>query len=173
MSMVKLRTTLQIGTLLTAIVAPSAGRAELVLLEKAVAASSAFPPVFPPLKLDAVTYPPGAAVEYVTLTDGGVYDNMGVSPTLRPKNRLDYVIVSDGGSPLEWSSSPSESGLGVLYPAIRIMMDQIRGIEFDRLDRVHRAGGTPKPMWFSIRQNLASSAANRMSQDSASSMPPP
>ncbi len=119
-------------------------------LSMAVAASSSFPPVFPPLKLDAATYPPGAAVEYVTLTDGGVYDNMGMSPMLRPKNRLDYVIVSDGGSPLEWVGSPTESGVVVLYSALRIMMEQVRGLEFDRLDRMRQAGGALKPLWFSI-----------------------
>ena len=46
-------------------------------LAKAVAASSAFPPVFPPLRIEAPGYVPATQVDYVTLTDGGVYDNMG------------------------------------------------------------------------------------------------
>ena len=77
---------------------------------RAVAASSAFPPVFPPLRLDATTYAHAAAVEYVTLTDGGVYDNMGINPLVRTRNALDYVIVSDGGKPFALDERPTESG---------------------------------------------------------------
>jgi NTE family protein len=116
---------------------------------KAVAASSAFPPVFPPLRLDADDYSP-AGVEYVTLTDGGIYDNMGVNPLLRDRNALDYIIVSDGGKPFANSSQPTESGAIVLKAALDIMMEQIRGLEFDRLQYRHLAGKGPKPMWFSI-----------------------
>lgn len=116
---------------------------------RAVAASSAFPPVFPPLRLDASTYAP-ASVEYVTLTDGGVYDNMGVNPLLSSHNPLDYVIVSDGGKPFANSSQPTESGAVVLKAGLDIMMEQIRGLEFDRLQHRYLAGKGPKPMWFSI-----------------------
>ena len=39
-------------------------------------------------------------MEYVTLTDGGVNDNMAVNPLLRmARNALDYMIISDGGKP--------------------------------------------------------------------------
>lgn len=122
-------------------------------ISQAVAASSAFPPVFPPLKLDAGTYAP-ASVEYVTLTDGGIYDNMGVGPLLRDKNALDYVIVSDGGKPFTNSSQPTESGALVLKASLDIMMEQIRGLEFDRLQYRYLAGKGPKPMWFSIDSRL-------------------
>ena len=65
-------------------------------VSRAVAASSAFPPVFPPLRLDAQTYPHATSVEYVTLTDGGVYDNMGLEPAWKTHA---VVLVSDGGTP--------------------------------------------------------------------------
>jgi len=116
----------------------------------AVAASSAFPPVFPPLRLDANDYPPADAVEYVTLTDGGIYDNMGINPLLRDRNALDYVIVSDGGMPFAIDSRPTESGTIVLKAGLDIMMEQIRGLEFDRLQHRYLANKGPKPMWFSI-----------------------
>jgi NTE family protein len=120
-------------------------------LSRAVAASSAFPPVFPPLRLDPDVYPPGAALEYVTLTDGGVYDNMGINPTLRrTRNPLDYLIVSDGGKPFAMEERPTESGSIVLKEALDIMMEQIRGLEFDRIEHRHRAGLGPRPLWFSI-----------------------
>jgi NTE family protein len=119
-------------------------------ISKAVAASSAFPPVFPPLCIEPDVYPPAEAVDYVTLTDGGVYDNMGVSPTLRSRNALDYVIVSDGGKPFAIDDRPTQSGAIVLKEGIGIMMEQIRGLEFDRIEHRHKAGVGPRPLWFSI-----------------------
>lgn len=117
---------------------------------QAVAASSAFPPVFPPLRLDASAYAHASSVEYVTLTDGGVYDNMGINPLVRTRNALDYVIVSDGGKPFAMDERPTESGAIVLKEALNIMMEQIRGLEFDRLQHRHAAMAGPRPLWFSI-----------------------
>jgi NTE family protein len=119
-------------------------------LARAVAASSAFPPVFPPLCLQSDVYPPSANIEYVSLTDGGVYDNMGVNPALAELNKLDYVIVSDGGKPFAFDTQPTQSGLMVLKAALDIMMEQIRGLEFDRIEHRHLAGKGPRPLWFSI-----------------------
>jgi NTE family protein len=122
-------------------------------LSQAVAASSAFPPVFGPLRLGQDIYAPdaGAGVEYVTLTDGGIYDNMGVNPLLRvARNRLDYMIVSDGGSPFVNDAQPTESGSVVLKASLDIIMEQIRGLEFDRMQHRHLAGKGPRPLWFSI-----------------------
>ena len=86
-------------------------------LSRAVAASSAFPPVFPPLRVDQAEYP-AADVEYVCLTGGGVYDNLGVNPLLRRRNALDYAIVSDAGKPFEIDQRPTEAGAGVLVESI-------------------------------------------------------
>lgn len=117
---------------------------------KAVAASSAFPPVFPPLPLSSSEYTPGQDVEYVTLTDGGVYDNMGIAPALNKLTKLDYLIVSDGGKPFENDAQPTESGAMVLKASLDIMMEQIRGLEFDRMLHRALAASGPRPMWFSI-----------------------
>ena len=119
-------------------------------IARAVAASSAFPPVFPPLRLTPQEYPPADSVDYVTLTDGGIYDNLGVAPTVRARNQLDYVIVSDGGRPFANDVRPTEDGAIVLKAGLDIMMEQIRGLEFDRLEHRHKANAGPKPLWFSI-----------------------
>ena len=88
-------------------------------VSRAVAASSAFPPVFPPLRLDADIYAHASTVEYVTLTDGGVYDNMGINPVVRvERNALDYVIVSDGGKPFAIDERPTDSGAIVLKASL-------------------------------------------------------
>jgi NTE family protein len=123
---------------------------------KAVAASSAFPPVFPPLRINVESYA-YAEGEYVALTDGGVYDNLGVNPLLRERNELDYAIVSDGGKPFENNERPTESGAVVLYESINILMEQVRGLQFKRLELAHQSGKGPKPLWFSIDSQIGES----------------
>jgi NTE family protein len=128
--------------------------AEDIRISKAVAASSAFPPVFPPLLLDQETYA-SAQTEYVTLSDGGIYDNLGVNPLLRvERNRLDYAIVSDAGKPFAIDETPTEAGTGVLLESIGILMEQVRGLQFKRLELSWRAKNGPKPVWFSIDSAL-------------------
>ena len=83
----------------------------------AVAASSAFPPVFSPITLDVdpdkFTEVPGADLyahkdfrRRLLLADGGVYDNMGLETVW---GRYQTVLVSDGGKPFEIDSKPSGS----------------------------------------------------------------
>ncbi len=118
---------------------------------RAVAASSSFPPVFPPLRLQEQEFSPTKLVEYVTLTDGGVYDNLGISPFFNvERNRLDYGLVSDAGSPFAIDERPTEASFGVLFSLIQILMEQVRGLQFDRLKHRHTAGRGPKPLWFSV-----------------------
>jgi NTE family protein len=73
---------------------------------RAVAASSCFPPVFNPLRVPFAPnrfkrgrYPAGLdrdrILDDVRLTDGGVYDNMGLEPVWKSH---EVVLVSDGGS---------------------------------------------------------------------------
>ncbi len=75
-------------------------------VSEAVAASSAFPLAFPPLvlKFDPAKFAGGKLVpgdnemrERVVLTDGGVYDNLGLEPVWKSHFN---VIVSDGGKPM-------------------------------------------------------------------------
>ncbi|MCB9725554.1 MAG: patatin-like phospholipase family protein [Spirochaetaceae bacterium] len=118
-------------------------------ISRAVAASSAFPPVFPPLVLDAREYA-APTVDYVSLTDGGVYDNLGVNPLFRARNDLDYVIVSDAGKPFSIDEQPTTSGAAVLRGALDILMEQVRGLQFQRLLLTSKANQRPRPVWFSI-----------------------
>jgi NTE family protein len=105
--------------------------------------------------LDPDVYPPGELVEYVTLTDGGVYDNMGLNPLLLgTRNPLDYIIISDGGKPFHIEERPTESGVMVLRAGLDIMMEQIRGLEFDRIQHRYLAKNGPKPLWFSIDSKI-------------------
>lgn len=82
-------------------------------LAVAVAASSAFPPVLSPLRLDIdpTTFDPhenGALHQppYTTdvvLTDGGVYDNLGLETAWK---RCRTVLVSDGGGQMQPEPEP-------------------------------------------------------------------
>lgn len=119
-------------------------------ISTAVAASSAFPPVFPPLRVSEEDYP-NEHTEYVTLTDGGVYDNLGVNPLMRmERNQLDFALVSDGGRPFQITDAPTEVGTRVLIEAIGILMEQVRGLQFKRMELAHSAQRGPVPVWFSI-----------------------
>jgi NTE family protein len=70
---------------------------------RAVAASSCFPPVFSPLPIEAEpgqvvvdgTGRPNGTWAGMSVSDGGLYDNLG----LQPVERHGVVLVSDGGQP--------------------------------------------------------------------------
>jgi len=82
---------------------------------KAVAASSCFPPIFKPLRvgLRPAQYPVGhfpagprrnKLLAKLSLTDGGVYDNLGLEPVWKSHGVL---LVSDGGGPTTFDDSPN------------------------------------------------------------------
>lgn len=93
--------------------------AQDVLVAAAIAASSAFPLAFPPLVL---TFAPGAfqggalarkkdprhdrLSRRVLLTDGGVYDNLGLEPVWKTH---EAVFCSDGGKPFEVDVDPGQA----------------------------------------------------------------
>lgn len=82
-------------------------------LGRAVAASSCFPPIFDAMRLrvgagriPSGTVPTAAsdagAMEDIRLSDGGVYDNLGLEPVWKSAR---YVLVSDGGAVFRFSST--------------------------------------------------------------------
>lgn len=99
---------------------------------QAVAASSSYPVVFPPLHL---TFDPPAAfrgghgkasesslIANVTLTDGGVYDNLGVEPV---RAGFDFVLVSDGGHPLIDEELPNLAPFARVTRSLDIINNQV------------------------------------------------
>ena len=75
-------------------------------LAKAVAASSCFPPVFCPM--------PIKEWQDMSLSDGGLYDNLG----LQPVERHDIILSSDGGQPFAASVPKGVHGRIKSYIAI-------------------------------------------------------
>jgi NTE family protein len=83
-------------------------------LAEAVAASSSFPPVFGPMQIPASASdfrrgsyrgPDADALrQAIELSDGGVYDNLAMEPTLR---RYSTLLVSDAGAPFAFQAGRS------------------------------------------------------------------
>ena len=116
-------------------------------LSDAVAASAGFPGLVGPLRLATSAYdwtnrsfgdaewrrvePPR---RYVTLWDGGVYENGGLEPVY--KNRqlqhdIDFLIVSDGGTPIQFEHRRLSRKFPFYLPAYRLVeiaTDQVRGL---------------------------------------------
>jgi predicted acylesterase/phospholipase RssA len=85
-------------------------RGGAIPLAKAVAASSAFPPLFPPVVINtnmlSGVRPGKLPREPEYLTDGGVYDNLGsqLATRLRRERSLDVdsIMISDAGATFNW-----------------------------------------------------------------------
>jgi len=109
-----------------------------VRIGDAVAASASFPPVFGPMRppVEATAYRGGrhagsdrqALREALRLSDGGVYDNMGLEPALRGH---DVAIVSDCGAPFGFSASPLPLLRHLRYPSV--IMNQVQALRVRQL----------------------------------------
>jgi NTE family protein len=107
--------------------------ARYIPLSKAIAASSAFPVAFPPLILHPqstdtfaggkLTGSPnwGDLVKAIRLTDGGVYDNLGLEPVWKDH---EFVFCSDGGQPFTVAPRPGRWAVPRLYRASGIIGNQ-------------------------------------------------
>jgi NTE family protein len=110
-------------------------RTMIVPLARAVAASSAFPPVFSPITLNSNpndwsdgTQKRGDLAEFqrdIVLTDGGIYDNMGLEALI---GNIDIVLVSDAGAPFHLNSSPRSNYMSQLGRVRDILIDQTRAL---------------------------------------------
>lgn len=105
-----------------------------VSLAFAVAASSAFPPVFSPLELDAGKHKWSNGTQLpkldklrtkIFLSDGGVYDNMGLESLV---DNVDLVLVSDAGSLFEIEEDPHGDYVRQLGRVRDILIDQTRSL---------------------------------------------
>lgn len=105
-----------------------------VKLAFAVAASSAFPPVFSciKLKMDPAMFTDGSAIpnidklrEEVVLGDGGIYDNMGLESLV---DNVDIVLVSDSGAPMEIDEDPHGDYVRQMWRVRDILIEQTRAL---------------------------------------------
>jgi hypothetical protein len=110
-----------------------------IALSYAVAASSAFPPLFPPIEVNHKTlitdverfHPP----QY--LTDGGVYDNLGIDALLRLQDEYsdcDLLLTSDAEGNFDWSvDRPYRFIVGRNIRASDLLMHRVSQLQYRQL----------------------------------------
>jgi NTE family protein len=104
-------------------------------LARVVAASSAFPPVLSPyeLRLNDSDFTPHTGADLqrppftttVLLTDGGVYDNMGLETAWK---RHKMVLVSDAGEKLQAEEAPKRDWIQHTFRVLMMIDDQVRAL---------------------------------------------
>ena len=106
-----------------------------VPLAVAVAASSAFPPFLSPLELevDPAHFTPGSGhdlqnppfTEKVVLSDGGVYDNLGLEPVWK---RYTTILVSDAGQKMADEGKPHSDWGRHTVRVLGLIDNQVRSL---------------------------------------------
>lgn len=105
-------------------------------LATAVAASSAFPPFLSPVRVPFHAAPsmpgdePIPEVKRVRLTDGGVYDNLGLETVWK---NYDTLFVSDGGGTLPKQKRPWSLWLPQAYRVLAIIQNQVGALRMRHL----------------------------------------
>ncbi|MDX6694602.1 MAG: hypothetical protein QOF02_2205 [Blastocatellia bacterium] len=130
-------------------------------LAVAVAASSAFPPVLSPLEMElepglfTETHPAKLQREPFTtdvvLTDGGVYDNLGLETAWK---RYKTVLVSDGGGNLEPEPEPKKDWVRHTLRVLFIIDNQVRSLRKRQVIASYKLG-TRKGTYWGIRSDIA------------------
>jgi NTE family protein len=132
------------------------------LLAIAVAASSAFPPFLSPLtlKLAVSDYVPNSGVDLqqppfqkrVVLSDGGVYDNLGLETAWK---RYKTILVSDGGGHLAARSRIGPNWLSQAARVSSVIDGQVRALRKRQVIGGFAAGLRAGTYW-GIRSDVAS-----------------
>lgn len=125
-----------------------------ISLAKAVAASSAFPPVLSPCTLDV---DPGdfdpttrdhlfAAPfnDEVVLSDGGVYDNLGLETAFK---QCTSVLVSDGGQKMGFEGYPKGDWAQHSIRVLSLIDNQVRSLRKRQLIDAYKRGDRTGTYW--------------------------
>lgn len=132
-----------------------------VALARAVGASSAFPPVLSPveMKLNPADFTPGSGADLqrepytsdVVLTDGGVYDNLGLETAWK---LYDTILVSDGGGATAPEPEPKHDWARHSFRVLNIIDNQVRSLRKRQVVGSFVAGERKGTYW-GIRTNIA------------------
>jgi NTE family protein len=131
-----------------------------VSLAFAVAASSAFPPVLSPayLKVNPKAYTPKSAANLqkppfttkVVLTDGGVYDNLGLETAWK---RYKTILVSDAGGKMEPESKPKGDWARHSLRILNLIDNQVRSLRKRQVIGSYEDGTRTGAFW-DIRMDI-------------------
>lgn len=114
---------------------------ERLTLADAVAASANFPPVFNPYTVSGLYDP--ATTHRLALTDGGVYDNQGLSALL--EEECTHIVASDAGGSLPLESRPSNGRISMLARIGAVLMADVRERQLRELRERQLAGEAAAP----------------------------
>jgi NTE family protein len=130
-------------------------------LARAVAASSAFPPVLSPCEIKlsdyGLVFDRGVDGEdlnlapYTTdlvLADGGVYDNLGLETAWK---RYDTILVSDGGAHYAAEPTPHHDWARHAYRVLDLIDSQVRALRSRQMATLFKSGAR-KGCYWGIRQ---------------------
>lgn len=129
-------------------------------LAKAVAASSAFPPFLSPVRLELhdeeftpnsgedLQFPPYTTD--IVLTDGGVYDNLGLETALK---RFNTVLVSDAGGMMTPEEEPHGDWGRHSYRILEVIDNQVRSLRKRQLIEAYERG-VRKGAYWGIRTDI-------------------
>jgi NTE family protein len=125
-----------------------------VPLAHAVTASSAFPPVLSPfeLRLDPGAFTPNSGFDLqrepftrkVVLTDGGVYDNLGLETAWKNYNT---ILVSDGGGRLAAEEEPKSNWAEHSYRILNVIDNQVRARRKLQVVESYKSGARKGGYW--------------------------
>jgi NTE family protein len=128
-----------------------------VQLATAVAASSAFPPVLSPHIVDHSSHSKAKGAQgKVRLSDGGVYDNLGLQPLEDRTGRhgIRLLLASDGGQPFKPKAKPPRTWLLGTVHVLKVVDYQVRKLR--RSDLVADFGaGRRRGTYWGIDSDLA------------------
>jgi NTE family protein len=126
-----------------------------------VAASSAFPPFLSPMTLSlepgsvassvSVTLHRRPFATHIVLSDGGVYDNLGLESAFK---RFNTFLVSDGGAKLVPEPSPRHNWAGHSYRVLSVVDNQVCSLR-KRLLLESYLNKSRKGAYWGIRTNIA------------------
>lgn len=132
-----------------------------VPLASAVAASSAFPPILSPhiLKLKNSDFVPTPAAPLqkppftteVVLSDGGVYDNLGLETAWK---RYKTILVSDGGGKMPPEPEPKRDWARHAFRINDIIDNQVRSLRKRQLIEAFKTGTDHDGTYWGIRSHL-------------------
>jgi NTE family protein len=152
-------------------------------LSMAVAASSGFPPLFSPISFD--TDPThwqkveGADLagnpEYcssMSLSDGGVYDNLGLEPVWKSCRT---VLISNAGKPFEYgvdvNSMILAADLRLMLRVLDVTMDQVQGLRLREIVDSYESGEHQGAYW-GINTNIDDYTQQRLKRNLPALAPP-
>jgi NTE family protein len=132
-----------------------------ISLSVAVAASSAFPPVLSPVVLDlsASSFAPDPSAPLqsrpftskVYLSDGGVYDNLGLETAFK---RYRTLFVSDGGGKMAPQEKPARDWARHALRINDVIDNQVRSLRKRQLMQEFQGGPEHDGAYWGIRSDL-------------------